>query len=431
VFHDRPEAGRALADLLERWRGHDAVVLGLPRGGVPVAREVATALDLPLDVLVVRKLGVPYQPELAMGAIGEGGVRVINPAVMAGSHATPDDLAAVEARERAELERRLRRCRAVRDREPLDGRTAIVVDDGLATGATAAAACAVARAHGAVHVVLAAPVASRAALARLSTDADEVVVVAAPEGFQAVGQFYDDFGQTSDDEVCRLLEATTAPLDVDVVIDLADVRLPGHLTVPSDALGVVVFAHGSGSSRHSPRNRHVAHALNRGRLATLLLDLLLPSEERSRPHVFDVDLLATRLSGAVNWVRHQQRLVGLPVFLFRASTGSAAALMMAAHPGADIAAIVSRGGRPDLAADHLDRVHTPCLLVVGGADHDVIALNRAAQQWLPGEAQLAVVAGASHLFEEPGALDEVADLARNWFVTHLPAGRLVESASEG
>jgi putative phosphoribosyl transferase len=209
-FLDRADAGGQLAEAVRSVpAGSDAdVVLGLPRGGVPVAAEVAHALDSSLDVVVVRKLGVPFQPELAMGAIGEDGVRVENPDVMhaCGLHAA--DLDAAERHERPELDRRAQAYRAGRFRVELTDRAVLVVDDGIATGSTARAACAVARALGARRVTVAAPVASHRAVAELSVVADGVVVVITPEPFRAVGEWYDDFTQTTDDEVVRALRAS-------------------------------------------------------------------------------------------------------------------------------------------------------------------------------------------------------------------------------
>ena len=206
-FLDRPDAGRHLAGALRHAAlGGDPVVLGLPRGGVPVAAEVAAALDAPLDVVVVRKLGVPFQPELAMGAIGEGGVRVENRDVLRLSALEEIDLDAVERRERDELERRARAYRGSRPRIELRDRSCVIVDDGIATGSTMQAACRVARAQGAGHVVAAAPVASRLALAALADVADEVVCLASPEPFYAVGEWYVDFSQTTDADVCDLLQ---------------------------------------------------------------------------------------------------------------------------------------------------------------------------------------------------------------------------------
>lgn len=181
------------------------MVLGLPRGGVPVAFEVATALGAPLDVIVVRKLGVPYQPELAMGAIGEDGARVLNAATVRAADVSADELAVVEQRERTELARRSERFRRDKGRIELAGRTAVIVDDGVATGSTARAACEVARAQGAARVVLAVPVAPPEAAERFAGAADEVVVLQEPERFYGVGQFYDEFTQTTDDEVVALL----------------------------------------------------------------------------------------------------------------------------------------------------------------------------------------------------------------------------------
>lgn len=205
-FADRREAGRRLAEALGDRRADDPVVLGLPRGGVPVADEVARALDAPLDVLVVRKLGLPYQPEVAMGAIGEEGAEVVNEDVVGLGRVTPSEFAAVERRERAELDARVRRFRRGRPPLSLTGRTVVVVDDGVATGATARVACRVARARGAAHVILAVPVGAPDALATIP-EADEVLAVSAPSAFMAVGMHYLDFRQTQDDEVTGILDA--------------------------------------------------------------------------------------------------------------------------------------------------------------------------------------------------------------------------------
>ena len=205
IFSDRNDAGRRLAERLEPLRGQDVVVLGLPRGGVPIAFEVARALDAPLDVIVVRKLGVPFQPELALGAIGEGDVRVLDERITGQVRLPTEELAEIERVERAELLRRVEMFRAGRERIALTGRTALVVDDGLATGSTARAACQVARAQGAARVVLAVPVGAAEAVSMLQQDADDVVCLETPAGFMAVGQWYGDFRQVSDREVADLL----------------------------------------------------------------------------------------------------------------------------------------------------------------------------------------------------------------------------------
>ena len=201
--------------------------------------------------------------------------------------------------------------------------------------------------------------------------------------------------------------------------EVGAVQLAGYLTVPENAPGIVVFAHGSGSGRHSPRNRHIASVLNDARLGTLLFDLLTPQEEHDRANVFDIGLLAGRLAEVTRWLRAQWRAAQAAVGYFGASTGAAAALWAAAEPGAGISAIVSRGGRPDLARPRLPAVTAPTLLIVGGRDEVVLDLNRRAQAELRCENDLAVVPGASHLFEEPGTLDMAAGLARDWFISHL------------
>lgn len=300
-FVDRADAGRRLANRLRYLRGEGPVVVGLPRGGVPVALNVALGLEAPLDVILVRKLGLPFRSELAMGAIDE-----------------------------------------------------VVACLELAAG----------------------------------------YAVAPPT-------------------------AGTGPArDEDVDIPAPPIRLSGHLTVPAGAAGVVLFAHGSGSSRHSPRNRYVAEVLNGAGLGTLLFDLLTPAEERTRANVFDVGLLAQRLTQATRWLRGQPGLEDVAVGYFGASTGAAAALWAAAGQP-DIAAVVSRGGRPDLAGPRLGAVQAPTLLIVGGLDGTVLELNRRAQAQMRSESRVAVVPGATHLFEEPGTLAAAAALARDWCSTHL------------
>jgi len=314
----------------------------------------------------------------------------------------------------------------------------VVVDDGIATGSTARAACQIARALGAARVVLAVPVAPPGWHARIGADADELVCVSTRRGFRAIGQFYARFPQVSDDEVIACLDRAAVPpspaqastvraaaaadpagREQEVRPEAGVVRLAGYLTVPENAPGIVVFAHGSGSSRHSPRNRYVAGVLNEAGLGTLLFDLLTPEEEADRANVFDIGLLAGRLAEVTRWLRAQPRAAGAAVGYFGASTGAAAALWAAAEPGAGIAAVVSRGGRPDLARPRLAAVTAPTLLIVGGRDEVVLDLNQRAQAELRCENGLAVVPGATHLFEEPGTLDAAAGLARDWFLSYL------------
>jgi dienelactone hydrolase len=213
----------------------------------------------------------------------------------------------------------------------------------------------------------------------------------------------------------------------EVRLQAGQVELDGDLEVPAGAAGVVLFAHGSGSSRHSPRNRQVAAALRQARLATLLLDLLTAAEEeldRATAELrFDVGMLAERLVAAVDWLLAEAATAGLAVGAFGASTGAGAALVAAVERPQAVAAVVSRGGRPDLAGAALAQVRAPTLLIVGGRDRQVLDLNRAALAELPPSSRLEVVPDATHLFEEPGALDQVARLAAAWFTRHLVPGR--------
>jgi putative phosphoribosyl transferase len=448
-FRDRTQAGARLADLLApRLAGHDVVVLALPRGGVPVASEIARALDAPLDVIGVRKLGAPKQPEFGIGAIAEGGIRVLDRRGMAATGLDEASVEDIEHREREELDRRVAAYRGRRSMPDVAGRTVIVVDDGLATGVTARAACRAVRRLGPARVILAVPVAAAQSVEAFGDEADEVVSVVVPDDLRAIGAWYDDFGQTTDAEVLRLLdEAATrrdhplgtavgagsvplhrqedrgGPTPTAVAIPVEEGTLVGDLEVPAGCRGVVVFAHGSGSSRHSPRNQQVAADLRAAGFATLLVDLLTAEEEevdvRTRELRFDIGRLATRVASAVDWLRADPRTQGLDVGLFGASTGAAAALVAAAERPDTVASVVSRGGRPDLAGAALSEVHAPTLLIVGAADRPVIGMNEEAMQRMVADVALEIVPEATHLFEEPGALERVARLACSHFRSTL------------
>ena len=420
-FEDRADAGTALAEHLTEYRGRRPLVIGLPRGGVAVAAEVARSLHADLDIAIVRKVGAPGNPELAIGAVGEGDVVVRNAVLLSVLELSEADFrgradaAAQEVRDRARL------LRAGRPLAPVRGRVVIVVDDGLATGATAQAAVEIMRAHGAAEVIVAVPVGAPETIARLAAVADRVVCVDAPPSLGAVGAWYRDFDPVSDDEVVRVLRsfARADPAGVQehevVIRDDHHLLLPGTLREPADARGIVVFAHGSGSSRMSPRNRLVADRLTAAGFATLLFDLLTSDEEHDRANVFDLELLTHRLLTAVVWLDEQAVLGARPLGFFGASTGAGAALWAAAELRDRVAAVVSRGGRPDLVIDRLPDVTAATLLIVGGRDDRVIEWNRQALAALRAPKELAIVPGATHLFEEPGALEQVAELASGWF----------------
>lgn len=421
LFSDRRDAGRRLAEVLGRFAGDEPLVVALPRGGVPVGFEIARALGAPLDILLVRKLGAPLNPEYGIGAIAEGGVGFIRRAEAELVGISDEDLDEIVAREMTELERRRRLYRGDGEPYPVEERTVLLVDDGIATGGTAVVAAQALKDRGAAKVVLAVPVAPPDTEERLAGDFDEIVCLEHPHDFFGIGQFYADFRQVGDDEVIQLLEG---PRGVERAVEIEPapgVRLAGDLRLPESAAGLVIFAHGSGSSRLSPRNRQVAEALNEAGLGTLLFDLLTGEEELDRAKVFDIALLSERLLAVTRWAKGEAGLRSLPVYYFGASTGAAAALRAAARLGGEIRAVVSRGGRPDLAAESLEEVVSPTLLIVGGADWQVLELNERAAGLLRCEHEIAIVPGATHLFEEPGALERVADLAADWFSAHLPS----------
>lgn len=448
MFRDRTDAGRRLAFALRRYRDEAPIVLGLPRGGVVVAYEVARALKAPLDIWVVRKIGAPGHEELGLGAISEGGDVFLNEDVLAEVGASPEQVEAMVRRKAAEVEARVQRFRRGRPPPEIEGRTAIVVDDGIATGGTVHAVLRAVRRRRPKRVILAVPVASPRALATLRPEADDVVCLESDPYLFAIGAYYQDFSQTTDEDVIALLdrargdtagadgeeEEPAAPRgeELPVEIEIDDARLAGTLTIPAGASGLVLFAHGSGSSRHSPRNRFVAEVLQNAGIATLLFDLLTAKEEavddRTGHLRFDVELLASRLLGAALATRQLPETSELRLGYFGASTGAAAALIAAAHRPDLVGAVVSRGGRPDLAGAHLEQVVTPTLLLVGSEDTEVLALNRRAAERLRGPRELVVVEGATHLFEEPGTLDEVARAASAWFTRYLSPRALEATA---
>ncbi|MDQ2895945.1 MAG: phosphoribosyltransferase [Actinomycetota bacterium] len=445
-FLDRRDAGRRLAARLLPLAHERPLVIALPRGGVPVGFEVARALGAPLDVLAVRKLGAPGNPEFGVGAIAEDGTAVLDADTARRVGMTEDVLDATVAREARELRRRVERYRG--GRPPLDvrGRTVIVVDDGLATGLTDLAAVRALRARGAGRIVVAVSAGARESVALIEREADEVVCLTIPRELFGVGSWYGDFAPVSDAEVLALLGAAAfawapgrdrmppprrivpvaRPIERELLLDIGDVALTGDLTLPPQRHGLVIFAHGSGSSRLSPRNREVATTLHEAGLATLLFDLLTEEEGRRRELVFDIPLLARRLESVTRWAIAEPDTRGLPVGYFGASTGAAAAVRSAAAARDVVQAVVSRGGRPDLAADRLPYVTAATLLLVGGRDPEVLELNRRAAAMLRCPHSLVVVEGAGHLFGEPGTLETVARLACDWFEKHMaaPASRL-------
>jgi putative phosphoribosyl transferase len=439
IFKDREDAGRQLANRLSAYANrNDVIVLGIPRGGVPVAFEIAQALNLPMDIFLSRKLGVPGREELAFGAIAAGDGRFLDREMIQALGISERQIEHVTAKVKETLSQRAELYRGDRGPLQIEDRTVILVDDGIATGASIYAAINALQQMKPAKLVIAVPVAPPATCEWLRSVVNQVICITEPEQFYAVGQFYRHFSQVPDKEVIDLLQRawrmpvlTSSPaasakegIKREVSIEAGNVLLPGTLTLPKNAKEVVVFAHGSGSSRHSPRNRQVAKVLQAQGLGTLLFDLLSKEEElldqQTAELRFNIGLLTARLVGVTKWVTQQTSTKTLPIGYFGASTGAAAALAAAAQLPDLVAAVVSRGGRPDLAAEALGNVHASVLLLVGALDEKVVGLNRQALKRLQCQnKQLVLIPGATHLFEEPGTLEQVAQAAAAWFTQHL------------
>lgn len=436
IFTNRTHAGELLAEKLLKYKSRKPVILALPRGGVPVAAEIAVRLGAPFDVLVVRKIGAPFNPELAIGAVCENDEPILNTITLAQIGFEPDDIRNTLKSEKTEVQRQINLFRQGAKLGDLTQNCVIIVDDGLATGATVKAAIRFLQKKGVEHIVVAVPVAPASTARVIRPRVEELVTLLELEDLYSVGQWYRDFNQVSDDEVLSLLAEQSGqnrklrllPKSRSVMISLANgdgkSRLRGELTEFPGMKAMIVFTHGSGSGRRSTRNVLVAEVLNRAGFGTLLFDLLTDTEEKNRKNVFDIGLLSQRLLRVTSWVRQQQNLKNLKIGYFGASTGAAAALLAASQLTGDeaIFTVVSRGGRPDLAGEALGRVTAPVLLLVGGKDYEVIELNRIAKKQLP-NAKLSIVPNATHLFEEAGTLQEVARQATYWFDNYLKTKR--------
>lgn len=439
MFKDREDAGRQLAKRLRAYANrNDVIVLGIPRGGVPVAFEIAQALNLPMDIFLSRKLGVPGREELAFGAIAAGDGRFLDRELIRALGISETQIERVTEKVRETLSQRAELYRGDRGPLQLRNRTVLLVDDGIATGASIYAAINALQQMKPAKLVIAVPVAPPATCNWLRTLVDEVICISEPEDFYAVGQSYKHFSQVADEEVIDMLQRawrfplhTNSPVtsakegsEREVLIDAGHALLPGILNLPNNAKGIVLFAHGSGSSRYSPRNRQVAKVLQAQGLGTLLFDLLSREEElldkQTAELRFNTGLLTARLVGVTKWVTQQASTKDLPIGYFGASTGAAAALVAAAELADLVAAVVCRGGRPDLAAEALGKVQASVLLLVGALDEKVVSLNRQALRRLQCQnKQLVLIPGATHLFEEPGTLEQVAQAAAAWFAQYL------------
>ena len=447
-FVDRQDAGRQVASRLSHLRGARIVVIGIPRGGIPVAAEVARALRAPLDVCLVRKLPVPLQPGLAMGAIGEGGIRIRLDAVVRAQQVTVDQFAEAERRARAALDRMAARYRGGEQSADLRGRTVVVVDDGLATGITAQAACRVVRTRGAGRVILALPVAPRDQTSRLYAVTDELVCVRRPREFIALDRCYARFPAVTDDDVIEILEhaakrTVTQPRDGDSVISGHDyvsgasTAQPstqtachaGGLAVPQHPLGTVVALFPAGCGQDDPRIHYLLRRLQRAGLATLTVDSAAAPGCPVRRNAFDIPGLGRRLLDATQEVRAHPRLAHRPIGYLVTGTGAAAAIWATAEPHATPAAIVAYAGRPDLAGPRaLAALTVPTLLLVGAHDTAVLDLNQRARTHLRCENRLVEIPSTGHVLEHPRTLALAADLTSDWFTTHLTYSAVLQRA---
>jgi putative phosphoribosyl transferase len=427
IFKNREEAAYLLARELRQYAQSDAIVLALPRGGVPLGAIIARQLQVPLDVILIKKIGHPSQPEYAIGAVSLNS-RVINPDIHLPATYFEEQTQAI----RVELKKRYDTYNQGREPLAIAGKTVILVDDGIATGYTILAAAQLVKKAKAAKIIVAVPVAPPQVMDKMPPYVDDFICLQTPAHFQAVGQFYHDFSEITHEEVIRELtaqrfaETPHAPdrtpsyfLWEEVVITVDDIQLAGNLQVPDRARGMVVFSHGSGSSRHSSRNRYVARVLEEAGFGTLLFDLLTEAEDAIYQNRFNIDLLTQRLISVTKWLANLEPMTHQPLGYFGASTGAASALGAAANLGGKIKAVVSRGGRPDLALAVLPGVTAATLLLVGSRDEQVLALNRQAFDRLQTIRELTVVPGASHLFEETGKLEEMAELASKWFRQYL------------
>ena len=454
LFRDRHAAGVALAEALRatltraaaidggpRQADSPPIILGMARGGVVVAAPIARAFAATLDTFIARKLGVPGLEEVAFGAIAEGGGAPVLDDVHRFIGLPRAVMQSVLVRELGEVERRVVQYRDGAPLSSIAGRTVIVVDDGLASGATLRAAGIALRRHKPARMIAAVPVASIAGEQDVSATFDETVTLATPELFGTVSDWYDEYESVDDHTVRTLLgrssqidfadskfARTSGPGDETIVSvptgESALTHLVGEIGRAANAKpprGLVIFAHGGGSSRASYRNRYLGARMRLAGWATLRVDLLGESErdaDRQGALRFDIALVSRRLQAATKWCIDTRAPGSERIVLFGASTGAAAAMNVAAKLPERVMAVISRGGRIDLAREALGRVRAPTLLVIGSNDCETWQRNRESAAHLGGRVTMRVVPGAGHTFEEPGALGQAGELV-SAFLTRL------------
>ncbi len=436
IFADRKEAGRLLGERLLPFKHQSPLILAIPRGGVPIGYEVAKILKAPLDLIMVKKIGAPRNPEFAIGAVSEDSKPYFNDEAIKLYNFNRHEIKETAKEKINEVRKQVSTLRGNKAPEPIKDRLVILVDDGIATGATLLSAIQFLRTKQPRKIIVAAPVGARDSVYKLQAAADDVICLETPDQFSAVGLWYEVFNQVTDEQVSHFIAVAngmkTHGLIEEITIQDGFVTVAGSLTTVENAKGLVIFAHGSGSSRHSPRNQFVAREFNKGGFSTLLFDLLTPEEANEKRNVFDIELLAQRLMKATDWAAEHFHESPMPIAYFGASTGAGAALIAAVQTHQYIYTIISRGGRPDLAAEYLKQVKIPTLLIVGAKDYEVIKLNEKAKDRL-NSSKLLLIPGATHVFDEPGTLEAVANVSVDWLEQHLPMNQhhITQPAQQG
>jgi putative phosphoribosyl transferase len=440
-YRDRVEAGRRLGEALGPYRGQDLLVLGIPRGGVPVAVEVARALDAELDIVVARKLGAPGQPELAIGAVTANGGQYLNEEYIGYLGVTPEYVARETERKMAEAREREEHLRAGQPMARIRDRVVIVVDDGLATGATMRAALRSVRKGGPAQLVMAVPVGALESCRAMQAEADVVLCLSQPPQFRAVGLHYDRFDPVEETAVRRMLEEArversrrAAPaggsqrsIDFPFTNDLGQ-RLAGTLELPADAapVPVVIFAHGMGSGRMSHRNREIAGRLLIEGIGAFLIDFTGHGDSEGRMEQATVERMVADLSSAIEAVRQHAAVDATRIGVSGSSSGGVVALVLTAGDER-VKALVLRSV-PAHGLEHIaPHVRVPTLVIAGEQDWPIVRDDEALTALIGGEHRFVVIPEAGHLFEGPGQSVKVADLSAKWFADQLTLGALVRS----
>ncbi len=419
-FGDRADAGRRLGERLSLLRSADAVVLGVPPGGVPVAFEVARRLGAPLDVVGVVPVSAPLQPNLTIGAVGEYGVYLLNRRLTDRLSVSRSWLYQEITQTAARLQNATLRLRANRPAVTLRDRTVILVADAVGGSMMIRTAAKVARRRGARQVVLATPVISVGAEARLRRDMDRVVCLQEVTDSSALTHCYDQAGPVSDRKIRRLLAvaAGTQPdIACRITVPAGDTRLHGILTVPMGAVGLVVLVAGALRTT-SPLNRAMAAHFDRDGLATLLLDLVGPHEAVPPEPAIDAPAMARRLAAATSRAVERPELAALPIGYFGSESGAATALIAAAGPP-PVSAVVCCAGQTDPAAEWLRWISAPTMFIAGGWDTQVLEANRRARKSLRCESAVEVMSGTAQSLDEPAVRARIADLSATWLLHGL------------